>query len=183
VALARLGRKDRVARVASFVHLAGAALFAVADQAPPTALVDGTHDVVAAILAILGVTVATLLTATTLDDDDPARRVLFMAASVFGLYGASIAVASLGPDAQGQLLLSALWSMAGVAALVVGLRRGDRTVRMGAWGLLALAVGKVFMYDLAALDSVYRVGSFMALGLLLLIGALAYQRMRPALTA
>jgi uncharacterized membrane protein len=39
------------------------------------------------------------------------------------------------------------------------------------------------MYDLAALDSVYRVGSFMALGLLLLIAALAYQRMRPALTA
>jgi len=73
--------------------------------------------------------------------------------------------------------------VSGVVALILGLRRGDRTVRMGAWGLLALAVGKVFMYDLAALDSVYRVGSFMALGLLLLVAALAYQRMRPALTA
>ena len=39
------------------------------------------------------------------------------------------------------------------------------------------------MYDLASLTSVYRVGSFLALGILLLTGALAYQRMRPPLTA
>jgi uncharacterized membrane protein len=37
----------------------------------------------------------------------------------------------------------------------------------------------VFLYDLAALTSVYRVGSFLALGLLLLVAAGAYQRMRP----
>jgi uncharacterized membrane protein len=52
-------------------------------------------------------------------------------------------------------------------------------VRMGAWGLLSLAVGKVFLYDLAALTSIYRVASFLALGVLLLTAALAYQRMRP----
>jgi uncharacterized membrane protein len=56
-------------------------------------------------------------------------------------------------------------------------------MRMGAWGLLGLAAGKVFLFDLAALTSVYRVGSFLALGLLLLAAAFAYQRMRPALTA
>jgi uncharacterized membrane protein len=97
---------------------------------------------------------------------------------VAALYALSIVVVSLSP-AQGQLQLSALWGLAGVAGLVIGLRLCERTVRMGAWGLLALVAAKVFLYDLAALTSVYRVASFLALGVLLLLGALAYQRMRP----
>jgi uncharacterized membrane protein len=51
--------------------------------------------------------------------------------------------------------------------------------------LLTVAVGKVFLYDMAALDQGYRVLSFVVLGLLLLAGAYAYQRMRhngPRLT-
>jgi uncharacterized membrane protein len=91
----------------------------------------------------------------------------------------SPAAADGGAVQQGQLQLSALWSITGVAALVLGLRRGSREMRLAALGLLGLAVGKVFLYDLAALTSVYRVGSFLGLGLLLLFAALAYQRMRP----
>jgi hypothetical protein len=37
----------------------------------------------------------------------------------------------------------------------------------------------VFAFDLASLTSLYRVGSFVALGLLLLLGAFAWQRIRP----
>ena len=44
--------------------------------------------------------------------------------------------------------------------------------------VLALAVGKVFLVDLAHLESIWRVGSFLAIGLLLLAGAFAYQRAR-----
>jgi uncharacterized membrane protein len=44
--------------------------------------------------------------------------------------------------------------------------------------LLGLAVGKVFIVDLAALESIWRVASFLGLGLLLLAGAFAYQRAR-----
>jgi uncharacterized membrane protein len=36
----------------------------------------------------------------------------------------------------------------------------------------------VFLYDLASLDEIYRVLSFIALGLLLLAAAFAYQRVR-----
>ena len=111
---------------------------------------------------------------------------LALATPVVALYALSIVVVSLSPAPvdggaiqQGQLQLSALWSLAGVAGLVAGLRRRSRAVRMGAWGLLSLAVGKVFLYDLAALTSIYRVASFLALGVLLLTAALAYQRMRP----
>ena len=45
--------------------------------------------------------------------------------------------------------------------------------------MLLLTVAKVFLYDLSTLTSLYRVFSFIALGLLLLAGAFAYQRLRP----
>ena len=80
---------------------------------------------------------------------------------------------------QGQVLLSALWSLVGFGALVLGLRRDLRMVRLGALALLLVAVGKVFLFDLATLTSIYRVASFIGLGLFLLTAAFVWQRMRP----
>ena len=79
---------------------------------------------------------------------------------------------------QGQAVLSAFWSVLGLGLLWAGLRRDERTWRLAGFGLLTVAVGKVFLYDMAALDAGYRVLSFIVLGLLLLAGAYAYQRMR-----
>jgi len=42
-----------------------------------------------------------------------------------------------------------------------------------------VTLAKVFLYDLSSLDSLYRVASFVALGALLLLGAFAWQRLRP----
>jgi uncharacterized membrane protein len=83
------------------------------------------------------------------------------------------------PEQDGQVILSAVWSLTGLAALVYGLVRDDRRFRLGGLALLAIAVFKVFFYDLSELESIYRVLSFIALGLLLLAGAFAYQRARP----
>jgi hypothetical protein len=52
-------------------------------------------------------------------------------------------------------------------------------LRLGGFALLSLAVTKVFLYDLSTLESLWRVLSFVAPGLLLLAGALAYRRMQP----
>jgi uncharacterized membrane protein len=184
-ALAKIGnrRDDLLAQAASVVHLIAAGTYALVFLVPPSGLVEGVSDIGAAALGGGAVAAATALCALATSRAEPARRVLALATPIVALYAASVVLVSLGPDAQGQLMVSALWALSGVVALVVGLRRRDRTVRMGAWNLLTLAAGKVFLYDLAALDSIYRVGSFLALGLLLLAGALAYQRMRPALTA
>jgi uncharacterized membrane protein len=62
---------------------------------------------------------------------------------------------------------------------VVGLVRDLRPVRLAALGLVLVAVGKVFLFDLATLTSVYRVASFIALGVLLLAAAFVWQRIRP----
>ena len=94
--------------------------------------------------------------------------------------GTSGALLELGVRQNGQLLLSGLWAFAGVSALVAGLRRDDRGLRIGALALLLVAVGKVFLYDLSTLTSLYRVGSFIGLGLLLLVAAGIWQRMRPS---
>jgi uncharacterized membrane protein len=66
-----------------------------------------------------------------------------------------------------------------VALVVAGLVRDDRVLRRAGLGLLALTAGKVFLYDLSALDSLARVGSLMGLGVLLLAGGFAWQRVRP----
>ncbi len=94
--------------------------------------------------------------------------------------GTSGSLVELGVRQNGQLLLSGLWALAGVSALVVGLRRDDHGLRIGALALLLVAVGKVFLYDLSTLTSLYRVGSFIGLGLLLLVAAGIWQRMRPS---
>jgi uncharacterized membrane protein len=96
------------------------------------------------------------------------------------LYLASLAVVAWAPGAgedallqQGQLQLSALWAIVGLSALVAGLRTDPREVRLAALGLLATTVAKVFLYDLAALTSIYRVASFIGLGLVLLLATFA----------
>jgi uncharacterized membrane protein len=52
-------------------------------------------------------------------------------------------------------------------------------IRIAGLTLLGVAVTKVFLFDLATLTSVYRVVSFVGLGLLLLSGGLMWQRVRP----
>lgn len=79
---------------------------------------------------------------------------------------------------QGQALLSVFWTVAGLVCLWLGLRREVRELRLAGFALLILAAGKVSLYDLSELESVWRVLSFIVLGLLFLLAALAYQRMR-----
>ena len=75
--------------------------------------------------------------------------------------------------------MSALWALAGVGVLVAGLVRDAQPLRLAGLALLAAATGKVFLADLASLDTLYRAGSFLALGILLLVGGYAWHRLRP----
>jgi uncharacterized membrane protein len=132
--------------------------------ATPGTLMANAHATLAALGAITLLYLAStaLVTAFQPGDAPPAAGLL-----------------DLGVRQLGQLLLSALWAISGLTALVAGLRRDDRALRLGSLALLLVTVGKVFLYDLAALTSLYRVGSFIGLGLLLLVAAAVWQRMRP----
>jgi uncharacterized membrane protein len=159
---------------------AGLALaHALTTLATPDALLDGLDAPLAAAGALAAVAAALYGAGRAPLAVEDARRWLETAAGITLLYLAGVELVTLaGPDHAGQTLLSALWALAGVGALVRGLLTDDRELRRGALVLLGVTVGKVFLYDMASLDSLYRVGSLIGLGLLLLCGAFAWQQVR-----
>jgi uncharacterized membrane protein len=172
--------------IGSAAFLTAAAVHAMVFEAPPKALAYGLDSVPQAVVALVLVIAACAALAWIVGPDEEVfeQPMLVLAAAVFALYLGSVLVVELAGGHPGsvqqhaQLALSAFWAVLGFAALVAGLMRDLKTLRLGGLALLGLAVGKVFIVDLAALQSAYRVVSFLALGLLLLAGAFAYQRMR-----
>jgi uncharacterized membrane protein len=191
----RGNRRDAAhASLALGTELALAATHAIAIDAPPEALIEGVDAIVPAALALTGLAVGADRAARLVPGESGRLRLALRSTAAGALlYLGSVAIVTAFQPAtaelagtvgllsirqQGQLLLSAFWAASGVAALVVGLRRGDEQIRWGGFALLGIASAKVFLFDLSALESLYRVGSFVGLGLLLLGGAFAYQRLR-----
>lgn len=71
---------------------------------------------------------------------------------------------------------SALFMSYGAMLMVVGFWRNSAFVRWQALILIAATTVKVFVYDTSQLDRIYRIISFVALGVLLLAVSFAYQR-------
>lgn len=197
MALARLGgdeRPDRVATVAALGLLGLAVAHALAFEAVPRALVYGVDDLLDASIALAAFAAAALAMPRLLPRAEADARLALdsLAAAALVYLGSVAIVTAFQPGAdtfessvglldvrqQGQLLLSAFWAVTGVGALLVGLGRDRRAVRLGGFALLGIATAKVFLFDLSELESLYRVGSFVALGLLLLGAAFAWQRTR-----
>jgi uncharacterized membrane protein len=183
---------DRLALGAAACYLGAALAQTLASEAPPDALLYGVDAPLAAFVSV-GVCGAVALASAALRLDDRTwQLVLWATGGISLLYLASIAIVTafqpgtadtalleLPVRQQGQVLVSALWGFAGLCALLAGLRRDRHELRIGALALLFATIAKVFLYDLAALGSVYRVLSFLALGALLLAASYAYQRLRP----
>jgi len=197
--LAELARRtlDPFARTCALVLLTFAAGHALVFEAPPEALLRGADSLAAAALALGAVALTALRCGRSGPFGSAREPMVLLAAGVAALLLlASIAIVTpfqpgagapdtglgLGVRQQGQVLLSAFWGACGFAALWLGLRRRSREIRLAGFALLAVAAGKVFLYDLSTLGSVYRVLSFVALGLLLLTAAYVYQRARPGST-
>jgi uncharacterized membrane protein len=71
---------------------------------------------------------------------------------------------------------SALWMAYGAMLMVIGFWRASAFVRWQALLLIAVTTAKVFIYDTSRLDRIYRILSFVVLGVLLLAISFAYQR-------
>lgn len=193
VALCQLARsgEDRLARIAGLAFLAGASAQATLAVAPPVALLTGSAQLLDVALALGAVAVACLRIAHTVRDHPWRPHALIAGGAAAVLYLASVAVVTaftqtsatsidgLTIHEQGQVALSALWSITGVAVLIVGLRLRRPEVRIAGLALLLITAAKVFLYDLSTLGSIERVISMIVLGLLLLAGAFAHQRLRP----
>jgi uncharacterized membrane protein len=56
--------------------------------------------------------------------------------------------------------------------------RRNRLLRVMALVLIGITIAKVFIFDLASLERIYRVIAFIVLGIILLAGSFLYQRLR-----
>lgn len=184
---------------ASLTAVAG--LYTLGDLAEPDDFVRASArpaDGVPALLLVLGSLAALLLSVRPFPARDELDRWIAAQVDSFvrlgrwlagaaGLYAASLAVLGLAewvsnaPETtelqRGHTAVSALWGVVAFAAVLVGLRRGRRVVRLAGLGLFALALAKLFLYDLAALSSVTRALSFLAVGAVLLLAGFFYQRL------
>ena len=75
-----------------------------------------------------------------------------------------------------SLSLSVLWAVYATVLIALGILKQERWLRMGGLALLAIPVLKLFSYDAFQLDAGYRVGAFMGLGGLLVLGGFLYQK-------
>ena len=177
---------DRRAYIGSFVFLTLALGHILAFEAPLDSLRNGVDDLPSALVSLLVFAIAALLVARFYEGDPREARLVLEAAGAAALvYLPSVAIVeAVGvhddgrPRQAGQVWLSAFWALLGLTGVVFGLVRDDRRFRLAGLALLGIAVVKVFLYDLSELEELYRVLSFIALGLLLLAGAFAYGRIR-----
>jgi uncharacterized membrane protein len=75
-------------------------------------------------------------------------------------------------------LISGVWALQAYLLIWLGLQRRFQPVRILGFALFALAIAKVILYDTGQLGTVYRIVSWMACGVLLLITGYVYQRYR-----
>ena len=182
----RTGETRAVVATVGFLVLAAGHILNV--EAEPDALYRGVHDLAKAAVALALFAAAALFAARFVPEvkrqDLSLRQLFLVAAAAAFVYLGSVTIVDLtraegeDPGQTPQVLLSAFWSVLGFASLLFGLVRDQRAFRLAGFALLAIAIAKVFVVDLAALESIYRVLSFIALGLLLLAAAFAYQRIR-----
>ncbi len=70
--------------------------------------------------------------------------------------------------------ISIAWVLLALSLLVIGIWKNLKTVRIAALCFFALSIGKIFLWDLSSLQTVYRIFAFILLGIMLLGGGIIY---------
>jgi uncharacterized membrane protein len=173
--------------IGAFGFLSLAILHTLVVEAPPNAIAEGVEDLGSALVAIACCAGAALACWYWGREVEPQEATVsgFIAAAGFVYLGSVLIIDVIGANDAGesreigQAWLSAFWSATGLGAVVWGLVRKSPQARLGGLALLSVAIVKVWTYDLSELEELARALSFVALGLLLLAGAFAYQRFKP----
>jgi uncharacterized membrane protein len=97
---------------------------------------------------------------------------------------AAVAVRSASRDSHfaRELTLSITWAMYATVLIVAGMRKHYAAIRYFGISLFAVTIVKVFGFDMAELDRIYRVSSIIVLGVLLLATSYLYNRFRGQMT-
>jgi hypothetical protein len=79
------------------------------------------------------------------------------------------------PDSY-KLGLSVLWGVYALTLVIIGIYQKKKYLRIGAMCLFGLTLAKVFLYDIADLDTISKTIVFVSLGILILIVAFLYNK-------
>ncbi len=166
---------------------------------PVTALVPVVNTRAAVLLVVIAVLAWSMVVTRRgtpphpwLDEIVLAVRLLIIAATLVLITGEirdifERQIALLPEDTNGQahhlanleqMLLSSAWLVYSILLMGYGLWRRTRVLRIAAIVLFGVAILKIFIYDLSFLDTVYRIVSFIGLGVILLSVSYLYQRYR-----
>ena len=99
------------------------------------------------------------------------------ARTYFSLLAASLLAVLLFYEVSGSVLTVA-WGVEGVALLIAGFPLNDRVQRLSGMFLFLVCILKLFLYDLRHLETMYRILSFIVLGLMLVGVSWIYTRFR-----
>jgi hypothetical protein len=80
-----------------------------------------------------------------------------------------------------NLSLTAIWAVYAIALLILGISRRSRYMRLAGLGLFFIPIIKVYVYDVFALEQVYRIFAFVGLGILLVVSGYLYNRYKEAI--
>jgi uncharacterized membrane protein len=80
-----------------------------------------------------------------------------------------------------QLSLSSSWLFFSIVLMIWGIWKRSRRLRMMSILLFGIAILKIFIYDLSFLETPYRIGSFVGLGVILLSVSYLYQRYKTVI--
>jgi uncharacterized membrane protein len=80
-----------------------------------------------------------------------------------------------------QMSLSVTWGAYAIAMLAIGFWRKVRSLRLTALGLFGLTVLKLVLVDMAKVQEVYRIVSFLVLGVLMIGASYLYHRVEKQL--
>ena len=108
-------------------------------------------------------------------------------AGVLAVYGVSIAILDVSGKVfpgeteeaafrSGHTAVSAFWGLLALGLLYAGLKRW-RSLRVAGLALFGVSLAKLFLFDLGSLSSITRALSFLAIGMVLLVGGFFYQRL------
>jgi uncharacterized membrane protein len=100
--------------------------------------------------------------------------------TLFALLGPALVAILLFHEVSGNVLTIA-WSIEGFLVLALGFVVVDRSFRLFGIGLLTICVVKLIVIDLEGVETIYRIVSYIVLGLLLLSASFVYTRYRDTI--
>jgi hypothetical protein len=124
-------------------------------------------------LWLSGLTLAGFYAAQILARRSPEKQ----ASAYFSLLGTLLLTAVLYFQASGGLL-TVSWGLQGFILLAFGFAFSERILRLQGLGLFLICIMKLFFFDLRNLETIYRILSFVVLGLILLSVSWIYTRFR-----